>query len=52
MSAEDSESKRINDEIDMALKKEKMNLRNEVKMLLLGKGLAIPHTILQGQCSL
>lgn len=36
MSAEDKEKKRKNDEIENQLKKEKLNLRNEVKMLLLG----------------
>lgn len=36
MSAEEKELKRKNDDIDNALKKEKANLRNEVKMLLLG----------------
>lgn len=36
MSQEDQELRRKNDEIDQALKKEKANLKNEVKMLLLG----------------
>lgn len=38
MSAEDAENKKRNDEIDMQLKKEKADLKNEIKMLLLGAG--------------
>ena len=38
MSAEDAENKKRNDEIDLQLKKEKAELKNEIKMLLLGAG--------------
>lgn len=38
MSAEDAENKKRNDEIDLQLKKEKADLKNEIKMLLLGAG--------------
>ena len=37
MSAEEKELKRKNDEIEGNLKKEKAQLKNEVKMLLLGE---------------
>lgn len=36
MSSEDKEGKQRNEEIDNQLKKDKMNLRSEIKMLLLG----------------
>ena len=37
MSAEASESRKKNNEIDQRIKREKDALKNEVKMLLLGK---------------
>lgn len=36
MSSEDKEGKQRNEEIDNQLKRDKMNLRSEIKMLLLG----------------
>lgn len=36
MSAEEREQRKLNDEIDSSIKKEKMALAKEVKMLLLG----------------
>ena len=37
MSSEDKEGKQRNEEIDNQLKRDKMNLRSEIKMLLLGE---------------
>ena len=43
-SVEDQELKKRNDEIDQQLRKDKALLKNEVKMLLLGKsGLGSPQ---------
>jgi len=37
MSQEDQEGKRKNEEIENQIKKDKLRMRNEIKMLLLGK---------------
>lgn len=50
-SVEERENKKKNDEIDKALKKEKANLQNEVKMLLLGTNLIISLCVSIQECS-
>ena len=47
MSTEEKEGKQRNEEIESQLKRDKLSQRNEIKMLLLGKGrvrtMRLPH---------
>lgn len=44
MSTEEKEGKARNEEIENQLKRDRMQQRNEIKMLLLGKSRALPFT--------
>ena len=45
MSSEDKEGKQRNEEIDNQLKRDRINARNEIKMLLLGRWTSDPPTM-------
>jgi guanine nucleotide-binding protein G(i) subunit alpha len=46
MSTEDKAGKLRNEEIENQLKKDRMQLRNEIKVLLLGAGESYPPTLI------